>query len=230
MDEHSLANVLMTAKMYPAHAAGLQQVCERSLQQLPTLALKALAPCAVDPAPIRIGRLLRGAVLVPAPSWPPRVAHVTANAILGQSFHRRVAVIPLVADDLLHGQPATNPGPPPATPSRRSASTVSVASSQRSPSELYAIRLPRRHPAAACGTPGVPASCPSWFPPRTRMLPVAGQPHEKTVEIVQIAGDQRPYLLVGLRQKIDSIPVVLLLDIVALEVTESHELRQVPVR
>src|SRR5258708_14174330 len=100
VNEQSLENVCVTAKMGASHAAGLVQMREGTLEHLAAPTLQPLASLAANSSTIRIDPRLPRDVVLPLPSPAIRLGEVRPQALLLQLHERPIAVVTLVADDL----------------------------------------------------------------------------------------------------------------------------------
>ena len=101
VDQQSFQNVGVPAQVHAAHPAGLVEMREGPLQALPTQPQQAQAPCAANASSIAIDRGARLGLVLPVPSAPIGFRDVAADADGFEIDERLIAVIPLVADDLL---------------------------------------------------------------------------------------------------------------------------------
>ena len=84
--------------MQPPHSARVVNVRKGTLHLLATPTHQPSSVSAAHPPPIPIHRSLRLGLPLPAPTAPLRLRYIRTNASPLHSHHRRVAVIPLVAD------------------------------------------------------------------------------------------------------------------------------------
>src|SRR5258705_7939667 len=100
-DQQALANVRMAAEVYVAHPAGLVEMSEGAFQALPAESQQAQTARAPNTATIAVYRVACFGVLLPVPSSPIGFRDVAAKTDGFEIDERLIAVIALVADDLV---------------------------------------------------------------------------------------------------------------------------------